>query len=77
MRVVDQVRRARTRQRKWRLAKAQPDPDFKYRLNATARFPSANCTMTSICQGDHPHVCRQWPPLCASSRARQSLVTPV
>jgi hypothetical protein len=28
-------------QRKWRLAKAQPDPDFRYRSNATARFSSA------------------------------------
>jgi hypothetical protein len=38
-------------QRKWRVANAQPDPDFRYPSNATARFSSANCTMTSICHG--------------------------
>ena len=38
-------------QRRWRLAKAQPEPDFRYRSNATARSSSANSTMTSICQG--------------------------
>jgi hypothetical protein len=38
-------------QRRCRLAKAQPEPDFRYRSNATARFPSANSTMTSTCHG--------------------------
>ena len=70
-------RRAATHQRRWRRAKAQPDPDFSYRSNASARFSSANCTMTSICQGRPLAVWRQRPALCASSRARQSLVTPV
>ena len=44
---------------------------------ATARFSSANCTMTSLRYGRPLAVWRQRPALCASSRARQSLVTPV
>jgi hypothetical protein len=65
------------RQRRWRLAKAQPDPDFRYRSNATARLSSANSTTTSICHGRPFAVWGQRPALCASSRAHQSLVTPV
>jgi hypothetical protein len=59
------------------LAKAQPDTDFRYRSNATARLSSANSTTTSICHGRPFAVWGQRPALCASSRARQSLVTPV
>ena len=65
------------RQRRWRVAKAQPDPDFRYRSNVTALRSSANCTRTSICQGRPLAVWWQRPALCASSRARQSPVTPV
>jgi hypothetical protein len=64
-------------QRRCRLAKAQPEPDLRYRSKATARLSSANSTMTSTCHGRPFAVWMQRPALCASSLARQSLVTPV
>ena len=50
---------------------------FQVPLEGNARFSSANSTMTSACHGRPVAVWRQRPELCASSRARQSLVTPV
>jgi hypothetical protein len=36
---------------RWRFANAEPEPDFRYRSNATARSSSANSMTTSSRQG--------------------------
>jgi hypothetical protein len=72
-----EFRYQRSRQRKWRFANAQPDPDLRYRSKDSARRSSVNCTTTSTSHGRPSTVCGHLPSLCASRRARQSLVTPV
>ena len=68
-----ELRASADRQRRWRLAKAQPDPHFRYRSNATARLSSANSTTRSMRHGRPFALWRQRPALWASSRSRQSL----
>ena len=71
------ARIARSTHRKCRCEKAQPDPDFRYFSNATARDSSPNCTTTSITHGLYRAVCGTRPALWASSRRATSDVRPV
>ena len=50
-------------QRRCRLANATPEPDFRYRSNAIARFSSLNSMMTSACHGRPFAVCVHLPEL--------------
>ena len=63
--------------RKCRWAKANPEPDLRYRSNANARRSSLNAMTTSMRHGRPSAVCGQWPALCAARRASTSAVTPV
>ena len=63
--------------RKWRLANAQPEPDFKYRSNLSARSSSKNFMITMNFHGRPDAVCGHWPALCAARRAATFDVKPV
>lgn len=72
-----QAARDLRRYRRWRIEKATPEPDFRYRSNVVALASSLNAITTSTCHGAPRAVDRHWPALCWASRAETSEVRPV
>ena len=63
-------------QRKCRIANARPEPDFKYRSNATARASSSKRITTTKRHGLCLAVCGTSPTLCLTKRSPKSAVMP-
>jgi hypothetical protein len=63
--------------RKWRLAKARPDPVFRYCSNSNACCSPENSSETTRCQGRSAAVWCDPPELCVSSLRWRSDVMPV
>ena len=66
----------RTDGAKWRLAKARPEPDFRYFSNLTASCSARNSSDTTTDQGLSCLVCPLGPWLCQSRRLPRSFVIP-
>jgi hypothetical protein len=63
--------------RKYRRAKARPDPDFKYDSKTCALSGSENSIVVTSFHGLPLAVCFESPALCAASRAGALDVSPV